>query len=136
MRQWPSILIGWSGKYFSQGRYKNEIRGMMTSWRRFFSFHSAASMTNTLSSNVIILGKPGAGKSTISRALGETPDAHSIDFGEYLRELASDTSNLLGRYVSAFWSRNNLKEIGFEYFDRGMCLISVLLAGANLFCAF
>merc|ERR1712137_201230 len=75
-------------------------------------------MTNTLSSNVIILGKPGAGKSTISRALGETPDAHSIDFGEYLRELASDTSNLLGRYVSAFWSRNNLKEIGFEYFDR------------------
>lgn len=71
-----------------------------------------------LAGSIIILGKPGAGKSTVSKALCTNEDVCNIDFGEYLREIA-DSSTLLGRYVSTFWSRNNLKEIGFEYFDRG-----------------
>jgi len=67
--------------------------------------------------NVIILGKPGAGKSTASQRLSEQHDLENIDFGKYLRTIASADS-LLGRYVKTFWSRNNLKEIGFEYFDQ------------------
>lgn len=68
--------------------------------------------------NVIILGKPGAGKSTVSQKLSEQHDLENIDFGKYLRTIAASDS-LLGRYVKTFWSRNNLKEIGFEYFDQG-----------------
>ena len=69
--------------------------------------------------NVIIIGKPGAGKSSVSQRLSESQGLANVDFGMYLRSVAADSSSLLGRYVATFWSRNNLKEIGFEYFDKG-----------------
>merc|ERR1712100_969349 len=82
-----------------------------------FFFSLSEMSTAAVGANIIIVGKPGSGKSTICKKLSSNEGVRNIDFGEYLRGIAEDSSTLLGRYIATFWSRNNLKEIGFEYFD-------------------
>merc|ERR1712100_29744 len=84
-----------------------------------FFFSLSEMSTAAVGANIIIVGKPGSGKSTICKKLSSNEGVRNIDFGEYLRGIAEDSSTLLGRYIATFWSRNNLKEIGFEYFDNG-----------------
>merc|ERR1712137_143853 len=67
--------------------------------------------------NIILLGKPGSGKTTLSEMLGEHYNMRVIGSGEYLRGLTEGDS-LIAEYVSSFWTIETLFDIGMEYISK------------------